>query len=481
MHMGKKLLTVSFAIIGMSAFMTGCGKFGGDHGLSAKDPQNIMIWNYYNGAQAVAFDNMIEEFNSTVGREKGIVVTDESTGSIDDLKDAINASQNRKVGAKKLPNIVQCYKDMATGLDNEELLVDLDDYVSEEEKATFVDTYIEDGKLGKEREWKLFPVAKSTEVMMINKQKWDAFSAGTGVELDDLSTWEGVASTAEAYYEWSGGDAFFGRDAFANYMLVGSEQLGHPIFTKNEDGTASVQLDRETIYKLWVNYYIPYIRGYYVHVGNYRTDDIKLGKIIASVNSTAGAAYFPTEVSYDEGVPSKIGCIVLPVPNFRGTEPYITQQGADMAVLKGTEREEYASVVFLKWFTEAERNLQFAVQTDYLPVRKAANTREAIQKQLEMTDTNLGKVGQEVLLNAVEELSTSHLCTTVEFDKSYEVRTIIENAMIDQAKMDYDKIQEKMIEGMDRDTGSEPYETKAYFEDWMKNLQHRLDAVLTEE
>ena len=79
--------------------------------------------------------------------------------------------------------------------------------------------------------------------------------------------------------------------------------------------------------------------------------------------------YFPTEVTIDDDNTYPIEHMVLPVPNFEGTEPYIVQQGAGMSVLKSDEKSEYASSVFLKWFTEKERNINFSAESGYLPVR----------------------------------------------------------------------------------------------------------------
>jgi len=476
--MRRKKITAMLLIIGMAGIITACGSINENHGLSAKNPQEIQIWNYYNGAQSVAFDNMINEFNSTIGKEKGILVTAESFSSIEDLTGALNASANKEVGAKKLPNIVQCYKDMAAGLDQKELLVNLDDYVDEKEKTTYVDAYIEDGTIGQDHKWKLFPIAKSTEVMMLNKEKWDAFSKDTGIQLEHLSTWEGVADAAQEYYIWSEGDAFFGRDAFSNYMLMGSQQLGHPICEQQEDGTVKIELDSPTMHTLWENFYIPYIKGYYSHIGKYRTDDMKLGKIIAEVGSTVGATYFPTEVSYNNETPYPIHGIVLPVPNFAGTEKYIAQQGADMAVIKGTEQKEYASVLFLEWFTDASRNTEFAVQTGYLPVRKESNTRETISAQLETTQTELGKIGKDVLMTAVEELTTFHVYKTLEFDESYQVRQVLEDSMQELAKKDYEEVQTKIQEGMDREEALIMYTSEEHFQDWMERLQNQLDEIM---
>ena len=74
---------------------------------------------------------------------------------------------------------------------------------------------------------------------MLNKTDWDAFSDATGASLDALVTIEGVVETAKAYYEWTDGltpdvpgdgKAFYGRDAMANYFIIGMQQQGVELF-----------------------------------------------------------------------------------------------------------------------------------------------------------------------------------------------------------------------------------------------------------
>lgn len=100
--------------------------------------------------------------------------------------------------------------------------------------------------------------------------------------------------------------------------------------------------------KIWEHFYVPYVKGYFRHVGQYRSDDVKLGEIIALVCSSSSAVYFPAEVTPVDGSPYPIEHLVLPLPNFDQTTPCAVQQGAGMAVTKSTEAEEYASVIFLK-------------------------------------------------------------------------------------------------------------------------------------
>ena len=75
----------------------------------------------------------------------------------------------------------------------------------------------------------------------------------------------------------------------------------------------------------------------------------------------------------------QIETLVLPPPVFKDGSPYAVQQGAGMVVVKSDEKREYASVEFLKWFTDAQRNLQFSTESGYLPVKKEANSLKALE------------------------------------------------------------------------------------------------------
>lgn len=78
-----------------------------------------------------------------------------------------------------------------------------------------------EGRIGEDGSLKIFPIAKSTELMMLNKTDWDRFAEAAGASLDELNTLEGVTKVAREYYEWTDsltpqpndGKAFFGRDA----------------------------------------------------------------------------------------------------------------------------------------------------------------------------------------------------------------------------------------------------------------------------
>ena len=127
-------------------------------------------------------------------------------------------------------------------------LANLSDYHDKEELEKYVDSYIEEGCIAADGTLRIFPTAKSTEIMMINRTDWEPFAAATGASLEELKTIEGVTAAAQAYYEWTDsqtpdipgdGRAFYGRDAVANYFIIGMQQLGVEIFMVEKIGRAS--------------------------------------------------------------------------------------------------------------------------------------------------------------------------------------------------------------------------------------------------
>lgn len=75
-----------FLWIYILASLTLFGCSDNHHGLSQDNPTAITIWHYYSGHVATQFDELVTEFNNTVGRENGIIVTAQSMSSANDLE-----------------------------------------------------------------------------------------------------------------------------------------------------------------------------------------------------------------------------------------------------------------------------------------------------------------------------------------------------------------------------------------------------------
>lgn len=482
MEKGKR---VAAAALALALLLTGCGgtpaKEKKKSALDPKKPVTITVWNYYTGAQQETFDELTQQFNKGKGKELGIIVKASSEGGIADLEENVLAAAEKKVGAKDVPNIFAAYTDTAYKVDKMGLVADLNEYLSDEEKETYIDSYIKEGKFSDDDSLKIFPVAKATEIFMLNKTDWDKFAEATGASLDDIATIEGLTETAKKYYEWSDslteqpddGKAFFGRDAVANYMIVGAMQLGTEIFQKDKDGNVTVNLPEDVARKLWDNYYIPYINGYFSAVGRFRSDDIKTGNIISFVGSSSGATFFPDKVILNDEDSYPIETEVLQAPQFADSKGFAVQQGAGMVVTKGSDAEVEGSVEFLKWFTDTQQNAYFSAASGYLPVKKEANDLKVMEKESDGTE----KV-DKVLKVSIDTINNNTLYTTPAHENGMAVRNILEYSMSDKAQEDCTAINAEVAAGTSRADAAAKYNTDENFKEWYQSIKSALQKTV---
>lgn len=471
----KKLIACLTGAALLTGTLTGCAAGG----KKSSEPITLTVWTYYSGEQLDAFNTLIDTFNDTVGKEKGIIVESSTQGSVNELETNVMDAAEEKVGASDMPNIFSAYADTAYKLDEMGEVVDLSDYFTDEEKETYIDAYLKEGDFSDDGSIKIFPVAKSTELLFLNKTDWQKFADATGASEADLETVEGLVETAEKYYNWTDeqtkepddGKALFGRDAMANYMLVGARQLGGNLFDV-EDGKMKLNFDKDIVRKLWDNYYVPYVKGYFAASGRFRSDDIKTGNILAYTGSTSSATFFPKQVMTSETESHDIELEVLQAPEFADGEKWAVQQGAGMVVTKGSEDEIKASVEFLKWFTEPENNTGFSIGSGYMPVTKEATDMVEIRK----SGTELSESMDAVLTEAVETINNNELYTTPSFKGSQDSRSILEYAMSDIADSDRQTVEERISEGQNMEEATAEFVSDDYFESWYEETLAKLQA-----
>ena len=462
--------------------MVGCGNKGP---LDPKKPVTLTVWHYYNGSQQAAFDALVEEFNDTVGRKQGIYVQSYSQGSVSDLEAAVRDAINGKVGADIMPDIFSSYADTAYEVEQAGALANLSDYLSQKELERYVDSYIEEGRIADDGTLRIFPTAKSTEIMMINKTDWDVFAAATGASLEELNTIEGVVATAQTYYEWTDsltpdilgdGKAFYGRDAVANYFIIGMQQLGVEIFHV-ENGEVTLNVPQEELSRLWENYYIPMVKGYFGAYGSFRSDDVKTGDILAYTGSTASAMYFPSQVELDDGSHA-IDYIVRMPPIFEGGQNYAVQQGAGMVVSKSDEQHEYAAVEFLKWFTQAENNLRFGCVSGYLPVQKEANSVQKLDQVIVDWGLEVSPKTLDCLTTMLDNVADLTLYTNKSFKNGTAARKVLEYNLADMAAENHVAVEEAVKQGMSLEEAVAPYVTQEAFTAWYTGFVQALNTAI---
>lgn len=429
------------AVLGLTMFL--CTIFVNSCNNKPKQTINVDVWTYYTGNQKNSFNKYVDLFNETVGAKKKIKISHINFTKVNSLTDSIVSSALGDAGAPNLPGLFQIYADDLFRLgENINIVSSFNNYFTPTELEKFVPGYLSEGTIN--NEIKILPVAKSTECFLLNKTLWDEFAEGrTDVSLDKLKTHEGIREVAALYYQATG-KAFYGRDALANYVFVSAKSLGKEIITYDQNNNIKVEIDEDVFRKIYDNYYVPFVKGHFDANGKFRSDDVNSGKIIAYTGATSSASYFPKQLNVSDDQKRDIDCYAIEAPLFENGEPYAMQQGAGFSMIKQSEDKEKACVEFLKFLTQKENNLDFAVGASYLPAVKVDNPMETIKEIIvknnykgdgnpteeeKNTILNNNSTLVSVYENSIKTVNESTMWTSIPFEHSSALRQIFESCI----------------------------------------------------
>lgn len=348
--------------------LTACGINGGQ-----KEPVTLTVWHVYGGQTDSPLNDLIEEFNKTVGAREGIKLQVTVVSNTNNIHDAVLRAAGDEPGTTGLPDMFISYPKTVLAMPDSDILVDYRDYFSDEELSAYIPAFLEEGEI--DGRLVTFPVAKSTEIMFIDKTLFDRFAADTGVTLGQLDTWEGLFELSKEYYQWTDaqtpdvpgdGKAFFVHDYHFNYFQVGVESLGEDFFQENEIAYG------KAFSKVWETYADAAVQGGVWLNEGYATEPLRTGETIVSVASSASVLYYEDIVTYSDNRSEPIEVIARPVPCFENGQRLVMQRGAGFCTVKSTPERERAAAVFLKWLTEPEINVRFVTSVGYMPVTDAA-------------------------------------------------------------------------------------------------------------
>ncbi len=358
----KKISILLCFIILITCFF-GCGQ--SDTSLSPENPVTLTVWHVYGSQTKSPLNDVINEFNQTVGKEKGITVNVESVTSSSAIDKALSASANGEPGADTMPDLFTAYPRVVELIGKERLLA-WNDYFSENELSCFHKEFLSEGYF--DENLLMLPVAKSTEAFYINKTLFDRFSTATGVSATELNTFENVFDAARKYYDWSNGQNFMQINDYYHYAYVGMKVQGSELILNGR-----LRLDAEAFRTIWAPLAKTAIYGGICLEDGYAASRWKTVEIIANIGSTADVLYQPDEVVYSDNTTESIESIALPYPAFTGnTKGVIYRGGGLFAVKNSDERKNQAAYIFAKWLTEQENNLNFVTNAGYLPVTSDA-------------------------------------------------------------------------------------------------------------
>ncbi len=375
-------------------------------------PVTIEFWHAMSGTNQEAVDALVEQFNSTIGAEKGITVEPVYQGAYNDLKTKTTAA----LKSGSAPAIAQAYPDWVAEYLQSGAVVALDDYIKDSEVGIkdfddIIEAYRVENSQYEGGKFYSLPFNKSTEVLYYNK----TFFEENGLTVP--TTWDEMEEVSAKIKELTGNPAF-GVDSTQNYFITMVQQFGGKytnsqgeILFSEDNAKAAI----ETLELLKRNT----DAGYWRLPGEdkYLSGPFMSELVYMYIGSSAGYSHV-SSASFEVGV--------APIPQISNETGAVIQQGTNVVVLNQNESQEeiYAAYEFAKFLSSYEGNLFFATNTSYLPIRQSVIDSADYQAYVVEAGDQTKLVGPEQ--SAYYFYDPSFFTDTY---SSYNVRTAVGNAV----------------------------------------------------
>lgn len=357
----KKAFCLIFVLVFFSVFLQGCGE---KTSLDPDKPTTVTLWHVYGEQADSPMNRLVDKFNSTVGKDKGIIINVTMISNAAQIGQKLIDAKNEVPGVIDMPDLFFCHNNNADELGVENL-IDWNDYFTKQELEGYVDEFLDDGVV--DGSLAVFPVSKSTHVLYVSDSQFSKFAKDTGVSYNMLSDWQGFFKVAEKYFDWSGGKPFCALDypircVELNALAKGAEN----IYTKN----GWYDFNNKALKESWMEFASAIAKGHIVVSDLYSNTMVMTGEVIAGIGSSASILYYNDVVTYPDNTTEPMNLQILPTPKTKDKDLLVTLAGVGLCSYKTTEQKAEASAEFARYITESNRNLEFVASTGYLPVNK---------------------------------------------------------------------------------------------------------------
>lgn len=309
-----------------------------------------------------------------------------------------------KVVGKNPPTMAIAYPDHVAEYLRSDAVLPLTPYIeselegvgyTQEEMSDFFEEYMEENRqFDEEGTYYSLPFNKSTEVLIYNKDLFNAFKDEISVpttwqeaEAVSKKIWDIILSgRADNLYDGlklsehitKNDFAPFAYDSNANLFITATRQWGGTYTRKIDNQTGELLFnDKEAVaafeYLYGLSQYkvegkarplfqIPEFWG-----ERYSSNPFKNLQAMFTIGSTAG-------IRHNVGSGSKVKSIgVAPVVYHSEDHKYVIQQGSNIMISKrGDHLQRMAAWLLVKHFLKPENTAKFSIETAYFPVRKSA-------------------------------------------------------------------------------------------------------------
>ena len=322
--MKKRLLSLLLLCTLVFA-LSGCGE---KTLLNKKKPVSLSFWHVYGEQAGSPMDLLVQEFNRTVGQERGVQVQVTGMSSASQIGGYLKDAQSGGKDVQEMPDLFTCHIVDALEL-GEDNLVPWNEQFTPDELSDFIPGFLSDG------------TAEDGRLLI--------FPAGR-------------------FYDWSD-KPFCALDYPIRAVELNALERGSGDFY-TENGWYDT--DNAVFKESWMQFARSLAQGHVVVSDLYSNTQVMTGDVLSGLGSSAAILYYNDTVTYRDGTQEPMDLRVLPMPKTAGADALMTQAGVGLCAYRTTEQKAEAAALFVRWLTEAERNLDFVAQTGYMPVRSGA-------------------------------------------------------------------------------------------------------------
>ena len=329
---------------------------GSSESRSTKGMTTVTIWHSAQGQNATVFEQIAENFNSTVGKEKGIEIEAIYQGKANDVLTKVNAAS----GTSELPDIAMMDATAATDMNHSSYLVTMDKLGIDTSDilACAISSYTsEKGLLA-------LPFNASALLFYYNRTVYNSLGIEPPRTLDDFTSI--ISATAnDSRTGFSGVPATFELSTF-----IGAQNgLSYMVDNRNghDGGATKAIFDEEGTYKAflekWKNLYET---GVYNPISSGVTAEFTSGRTAAMLASSSNLA---SVISAVDGA-FEVGVAKVPMVNEQATGGTVISGGALFCFTDNRAVKEV-----LSYLISPEVQALWSEGTGYVPVSyKAIDT-----------------------------------------------------------------------------------------------------------
>jgi len=372
------------SLVILALLLASLALFGQSKALAGVDPTGATItyWFQHTGANGDAMQKMIADFNAN--NEWKITVKGEYAGPYDQIYNKMVAA----IAAKNPPELVVAYQNQSATYAVSNALADMSVYVTDpkwglgKDIKDFFPGFINqdvNAQFGGQRLG--FPPNRSIEVMYVNLD----LLKSVGITAAP-ATWNDFADAAAKVTNATAGTYGYALDNLdASHIYAFVVSRGGEIARADGKGytlntpqmKAAMVFMRDLVRK-----------GYARKIPKKYDDQTDFGNGLAAfaTGSTSGLTFYASAVKANKN--GAFNWTIAPIPQTSATtSPAIDLYGASLSIPKTTPQKQLAAWLFVKWFSEAKQQAQWAHISKYFPVRQAA---EPLIKDMIDGDKNFG-------------------------------------------------------------------------------------------